>query len=72
MVAKKEVGDTNAALRKLIHEHSLTYRDIAELTGKSTHAVNAWLRTGGDGYRRMPRNDLRILQIELEGKRCQA
>lgn len=49
-------------LRKLMNEHRLTYRDVAELACVSPKTVEGWLATPGSAmHRNMPQRHLQVI-----------
>jgi hypothetical protein len=56
------------ALRKLMGEHDLTQRDVAELACVHIKTVEAWLAdTKSASFRRMPGRHLNLIRAMLPG-----
>jgi DNA-binding transcriptional MerR regulator len=58
-----------AELRKLMKDHKLNRKEVAELCDVSIHTVNAWLLPAHSKSHRNFRNkELRKLQLELRAR----
>lgn len=58
-----------AELRKLMKDHKLSRKDVAELCDCSEHTVNAWLLPAhSKAHRNFRPKELRKLQLELRAR----
>lgn len=67
-MAPTNFGKSVAGLRKLMAEHKLTQRDVAELACVSVKTVESWLAEPGAGhFRQMPARHLLAIAHQLPG-----
>ena len=55
-------------LRKMMTEHSLTQREVAEIATVSVKTVEGWLADkGASSYRSMPARHINVIRVMLPG-----
>lgn len=63
------MSDNVAELRKLMADHKLLRKEVADLCGVTIHTVNAWLLPPhAKAHRTMRDQTLRHLQLEIRAR----